>query len=500
MPGRRPFAHLTEWERLGLLRLGLGVAVAAYAATFRATGSHPAGYTRPVGLALALIPIVGGGANLARLRWDPRRVAMVAFFADAAAVLVMLRLYALDPGRAVVALVLVVQGEGGVVLGLPGGVWAWAIIGAAFGVIEATSGRVAAMPGGPIEEAIPLAVGLLLALGGGMLSDQVLGERERRERERRGEVRRLAEAEARYRSLVEQIPVVPYIDAIDRTSSAIYISPRIEALLGYPPEDWTGDPELWQKLLHPEDRAWVMAEHLRTNASGEPFRAEYRMRARDGRIVWVRDEAVLLSDAAGAPVHWQGILSDVTEAKRAEERLAFLAYHDRLTGLPDRALFEQELNLALARARRQGAGVGLLFLDLDRFKEVNDRFGHAVGDEVLRAVAERLREALRETDLLTRHGGDEFGVIAGELGAGDAGRDPASFQVALGLIAKRIHAALAAPLTAGEEAIRISASIGVSVFPSSAPDGPSLLKQADAAMYEAKRAGAGGTRFFVPPE
>src|SRR2546426_12799433 len=105
-------------------------------------------------------------------------------------------------------------------------------------------------------------------------------------------------------------------------------------------------------LFRSEDRAWVTAEHLRTNASGEPFRAEYRMRARDGRIVWVRDEAVLLSDPAGAPVHWQGILADVTEAKRAEERLAFLAYHDRLTGLPDRALFEQELSLAPARARR----------------------------------------------------------------------------------------------------------------------------------------------------
>jgi len=479
--------------------VGLGVAVATYGGTFRTLGPHPAGYLRPVALGLALIPITGGVASLASLRWDPRRVAMLALLADAAAVLVLLRLSAQDPGRAVVALVLVVQGEGGVVLGLPSGVGAWAVIGAAFGAIEATSGQVGGMPVGPVEVGIPLAVGLLLALGGGMLSEELLGERERRERERRAEVRRLAEAEGRYRSLVEQIPVAVYTDAVDRTSSAIYVSPRIEGLLGYPPDAWTADPELWQSRLHPEDRAWVLAEHLRTNATGEPFRAEYRMRARDGRVVWVRDEAVLLSDPSGASVHWQGVLSDITEAKRAEGRLAFLAYHDRLTGLPDRALFEQDLTLALARARRQGAGVGVLFLDLDRFKEVNDRFGHGVGDEVLRAVAGRLQGAIRETDVLTRHGGDEFEILAGEIGGGDAGRAPASLQVALGSIAERIHAALAAPLFAGEEAIEVSASIGISVFPSPAPDGPSLLKQADAAMYEAKRAGAGGTRFFVPP-
>jgi len=421
---------------------------------------------------------------------------MGALLGDAAAVLCTLALYSFDPRRVVVAFVLVVQAEAGVVLGLPGGLWAWGVIGAASAGIEAARSGASGMPVQPIEVTIQLAVGMLLALGGGFLSQDLLGERRGRAEEKEAELRLLAEAEERYRALVEQIPVVAYIDAVDRMSSALYVSPRVEALLGYPPEDWTSDPGLWEKLLHPEDRDRVLAEHLRTNATGEPFRQEYRMRARDGRIVWVRDEAVLLHDASGIPRHWQGVLADITEAKDAEERLAFLAYHDKLTGLPDRALFDQQLALALARARRRGLAVGVLFLDLDRFKAVNELFGHAGGDEVLRSVAARLRGAVRETDLVTRHGGDEFLVLVADLERPGGGHEAASMQVVLGSIAERIHAALAEPLWLGEEAIHVSASIGISVFPATAPDEASLLKQADAAMYGAKRGGR-GTGFYV---
>ncbi len=366
--------------------------MAAYALTYRAPESHPApGALRSSALALALIPLMGGAASLARPRWEPRRVAMGALLGDAAAVLPTLALYAFDPRRVVVAFVLVVQAEAGVVLGLPGGLWAWGVIGAASAGIEAARSGTSGMPVQPIELTIQLAVGVLLALGGGFLSQDLLGERRGRAEEKEAELRLLAEAEERYRALVEQIPVVAYIDAVDRMSSALYVSPRVEALLGYPPEDWTSDPGLWEKLLHPEDRDRVLAEHLRTNATGEPFRQEYRMRARDGRIVWVRDEAVLL----------------------------------RETGLPDRALLDQELALALARARRRGLAVGVLFLDLDRFKAINELFGHAGGDEVLRSVAARLRGAVRDTDLVTRHGGDEFLVLVADLERGvEATRPP----------------------------------------------------------------------------
>jgi PAS domain S-box-containing protein len=131
----------------------------------------------------------------------------------------------------------------------------------------------------------------------------------------------LLEAETRYRTLVEQITAVTYIDAVDQASSAIFMSPQVEVLSGYTSEEWMADPELWIRLIHPEDRSDVLAEHLRTNETGDPFKKEYRLLTRDGHFVWVRDEAMMLRDEAGQPKCWQGIMLDITERKRAEETL-----------------------------------------------------------------------------------------------------------------------------------------------------------------------------------
>lgn len=132
---------------------------------------------------------------------------------------------------------------------------------------------------------------------------------------------RLREAEARYRTLVEQIPAVVYVDATDESSSALYMSPQCERMLGYTPEEWLADPDMWVKLLHPEDRERALAENARTNKTGEPFALEYRLIARDGRVVWVRDVAVLVRDETGQPQFWHGVMLDITERKRAEEQL-----------------------------------------------------------------------------------------------------------------------------------------------------------------------------------
>ncbi len=140
--------------------------------------------------------------------------------------------------------------------------------------------------------------------------------------ERKRADEQLREAELRYRRLVEQLPAVVYIDALDDVSTALYISPRYEQLLGYTAEERVADPGLWLRLIHPEDRAWVEAESKRTNETGEPFTVECRMITKDGRVLWIRDEAVIVRDESGEPVHWQGVLLDVTERKRAEERLA----------------------------------------------------------------------------------------------------------------------------------------------------------------------------------
>lgn len=131
----------------------------------------------------------------------------------------------------------------------------------------------------------------------------------------------MTHAEAMYRALVEQVPAVVYIDAVDERSTALYSSPQVERMLGYSPEEWTSDPDLWLKLLHEEDRARVLTASVRSNHTGEPFSEEYRLTARDGRIVWVRDEAVMVRDENGAPRCWQGVMVDVTERKRTEENL-----------------------------------------------------------------------------------------------------------------------------------------------------------------------------------
>jgi PAS domain S-box-containing protein len=141
--------------------------------------------------------------------------------------------------------------------------------------------------------------------------------------ERKQAEERLREAEERYRALVEQIPAVTYIQKIGQSSESTYVSPQMETMLGYKPEECTSDPEHWIKIMHPADRERVLAEDARTNESGEPFRMEFRQFAKDGSVVWIRDEAVLVRDEEGAPSYWLGIQYDITERKRAEERLAY---------------------------------------------------------------------------------------------------------------------------------------------------------------------------------
>ncbi len=140
--------------------------------------------------------------------------------------------------------------------------------------------------------------------------------------ERKRAEEQVREAELRYRMLVERLPAVVYIDALDDVSTALYVSPRYEQLLGYTAEERMADPEMWLRLIHPDDQAWVQTESKRTNETGDPFIVEYRMLAKDGRVVWVRDEAVIVRDESGAPLYWQGVLLDITKRKRAEEGLS----------------------------------------------------------------------------------------------------------------------------------------------------------------------------------
>ena len=280
----------------------------------------------------------------------------------------------------------------------------------------------------------------------------------------------LRDARSKYGALVEQIPAIVYVDAADEDMSTLYVSPQIQEILGYSAQEYIDDPGLWERILHPDDREDAMATYLRGRESGEPFVFEYRLLARDGRIVWFRDSAIVLTDPAGRPESIQGVMLDITERKEAEERIAFLAYHDKLTGLPNRAMFDELLELALARADRHDLGVVVLMVDLDDFKLVNDSLGHEAGDALLVQLARRLAEATRETDLVARPGSDEFLLLLADLD-----RNPASpgghesVSVAAESVALRIQEALRRPFTIGDTELYVTASLGISLFPDDAP-------------------------------
>jgi diguanylate cyclase (GGDEF)-like protein/PAS domain S-box-containing protein len=299
---------------------------------------------------------------------------------------------------------------------------------------------------------------------------------------------RLRETEEKYRNLVEQIPALIYVDALDGVGSGGYTSPQAEAMLGYSLDEWTADPELWVKLLHPEDRERVVVEHVRANASGESLGLEYRMIAKDGRVVWLRDDSVILYDSAGQPQHRQGVMFDITERKALEEQLEQQALHDSLTGLPNRVLFWDRLQHALARAQRRRGKLAVLFLDLDNFKLINDSLGHNTGDELLVEVSKRLRTSLRAEDTAARFGGDEFALLLEDLAhAGEAKR-----------VAERIGDELRVPFVLDERETFVTASIGIAIGGTITKRSEELLREADLAMYQAKRAGKAHSLVFDP--
>ncbi len=309
------------------------------------------------------------------------------------------------------------------------------------------------------------------------------------ERQRVQETRRFAAQQ--YRSIVEHIPAVTYIDAVNEQASAVYVSPQIERLLGYSQQEWLADPDLWSKTLHPDDRARALAENARHNETGEPFVLEYRMFTKDGKIVWVFDQASLLRDEHGAPLFSHGLMLDISERKRDEQQVAFLAYHDELTGLPSRSMFEELLSLSIDRARRHDGSVAVVCLDLDDFRLVNDSLGHHHGDDLLKMVAERLRESTRDTDLVARRGGDQFLLLLADMEREERG-DMDAPLIRAESVAQHIHESLTSPFVVAGTELYMSASMGISLFPQDGEDSGGLLRNAEAAMYESKKSGPAG--------
>jgi diguanylate cyclase (GGDEF)-like protein/PAS domain S-box-containing protein len=308
---------------------------------------------------------------------------------------------------------------------------------------------------------------------------QDISERKRLESELHG-------AEEGYRLLVERVPAVVYV-AEPAAGRWQYVSPQIEAMLGFTAQEWMADPKMWMRQLHPQDQEEVLAEEdriLRGGIGSGIASATYRLRHRNGTTVWVRDDAILLRDHEGHAT-FHGVLVDVTREKHLEERLEHQALHDSLTELPNRQLFHDRVGHALER--RQTGQVAVLFIDLDEFKTVNDSFGHACGDEVLVAAAHRLQSCARAGDTVARLGGDEFALLADDVTASQATA-----------FADRVLDALREPPVefSGHTTV-LGASIGIAVA-GPGETSETLLRNADLAMYEAKLHGRSRHVIYEP--
>ena len=288
----------------------------------------------------------------------------------------------------------------------------------------------------------------------------------------------------RYRTLVEQLPLVVYVDALDAASSNIFTSSQVEALLGYSPAEWLADSDLFVRVLHPEDRDRVLAAHARTHATLDPLSVEYRLIARDGAVVWVRDEGVIVFDDEERPLYLQGYLLNITPEREAQAQLRQLALYDALTGLANRAFFHEQFQHTVSMRKDPALQTALLFMDLNDFKNVNDRWGHDVGDHVLATLGARVQDTLRAGDSAARLGGDEFAIVIPSIA------EPAEAV----RVADRLLEAIRAPIEHSRRQLTVNASIGIAV----GDDVERMLQEADAAMYRAKRQQDVGYAFYDP--
>jgi diguanylate cyclase (GGDEF)-like protein/PAS domain S-box-containing protein len=262
-----------------------------------------------------------------------------------------------------------------------------------------------------------------------------------------------------------------------KTDEVFYSAPFAE-LLDYSPKEIGNSPEEWFGRVHPDDLPFVR-EGIRNHLAGasERYEQEHRMRRKDGSWLWVLSRGIATHDDDGTPRRMTGWITDIAERKRSEDQLRHHAFHDPLTGLPNRALFMDRLAHALARSRRNSAHrFAILVLDLDRFKVINDSLGHVAGDELLVAVASRLETCLRPGDTVARMGGDEFMLLLEDVEA------PENAMV----VAGRIYEALSAPLPLAGHDVVVLASIGIALGDRSVTRPHDLLRDADTAMYEAK--------------
>jgi diguanylate cyclase (GGDEF)-like protein/PAS domain S-box-containing protein len=296
--------------------------------------------------------------------------------------------------------------------------------------------------------------------------------------ERKQAEKSLDESEARLESILDSLEEVVR-SASAQTFELLYLNPAAQKVYGRPIVEFFDQPNLWLEVVHPEDRERI-EKYPQILLDRGSIDLEYRILRSDGEVRWLSDRSQVIYDPNGVATRLDSIMYDITERKKAEEKLIYDALHDVLTGLPNRILFTQRLELALKNAlRHKDYLFALLFIDLDRFKIVNDSLGHAVGDRLLVAFTDLLQQCLRTTDAVARLGGDEFTILLENINnINDATK-----------IAERIQLELMSPFHLENHSVFTSASIGIVLGSREYERSADLLRDADIAMYCAKEEG-----------
>jgi len=285
----------------------------------------------------------------------------------------------------------------------------------------------------------------------------------------------LQQAERRVRTLIERLPSITYRAGLGADGEWTFVSPQIEEILGYTVEEWTADKSFWENHMHPDDVEWVLEEESRCAAESRPLDVEYRIQTKDGRMIWVRDRASIGIESSTGVCVVEGLITDITEQKAAEDRLRYLADHDELTGLLNRRGFEREANRVIGADGLPADRGAMLIVDLDYLKRVNDTLGRSTGDRVVAEISRLLEADLGPGCVFGRLDSDEFALLVPGVGEAQAMERAGSL---LSIVRSRPGAAT---LTASAGVALVERSMGVSAA--------DLLTAADIALHQAKQAG-----------
>jgi diguanylate cyclase (GGDEF)-like protein/PAS domain S-box-containing protein len=307
---------------------------------------------------------------------------------------------------------------------------------------------------------------------------------------RRASELRAKESEELFRLITEGIDDVFCLSSPD-LKIVYYVSAAYERLWGRSRYSLYRNPMSFLDGVHEDDMARVVAVFAQPGC--ETRELEYRLVRPDGSIRWIKDRRFPVCDQQGQCLRFASIVTDITEQRQAREDLLELnkllqqqATHDMLTGLPNRRLFIDRLEQALAHARRFGGRVGMLFIDLDGFKSINDRFGHQAGDEALVLIANRIKLLLREVDSAARLGGDEFGIVLPDV----------ALLEDVTLVGEKVLQEVRQPFIMRAVSCTLGASIGVAAYPDHGETADELISRADKAMYQVKKNGKGGVGIY----